>query len=436
MGLLLDFGPMRHRDFRLLWMGLFISKLGSGITFIAVPFQVYQLTKSSFMVGLVGVAELGPLFLSALIGGAFADAVDRRLLARITEIGLLLCSLGLAINAGIGTPKVWPIFLLIAVGTVLDGFQRPALEAMFPRLVDHDELSAAASLNSLRWTIGFLVGPLVGGFLIAAVGLSGAYLFDVATFAASFVFLMLLRAMPTPKDAERPSFESIRAGLRYAKARPELLGTYAIDIVAMFFGMPLALLPAFAARFGDARAFGVLNAAPFAGAMVMNLTSKWTSSVHRHGRAIIIAASIWGVGIVGLGFSRSLWMAFLCFAIAGGADMVSGVFRGTIWNQTIPDSMRGRLAGIEMISYSTGPLLGNVESGMAAYLVGVRAAIVSGGMLCVGGSAVLSRLLPAFWSYDARTHPAAIAQRERRTNAASVASVPSAATHAVLPHNL
>lgn len=197
------------------------------------------------------------------------------------------------------------------------------------------------------------------------------------------------------------------------------MGTYVIDVVAMFFGMPLALLPAFAARFGDARAFGVLNAAPFFGAMVANLTSNWTIRVHRHGRAIIIAATIWGIGIVGLGLSRSLVVAFICFSVAGGADMISGVFRMTIWNQTIPDAVRGRLAGIEMISYSSGPLLGNVESGGAAWLIGVRGAIISGGLFCVGGASVLSRLLPEFWNYDSRTHPSAVAERERRLTSQS-----------------
>jgi MFS family permease len=414
MAVMIDLRPLRHRDFRLLWLGLFVSKLGTGITFTAVNYQVYQLTKSTLAVGLLGLVELFSLIFSALIGGAFADAVDRRLLARVTEFLLLLLSLGLAANAGLGSPHVWVIFVVTALAAILDGFQRPALEAMLPRLVPHDELTAASAVNSLRWTVGFLIGPLIGGFVIATSGLRTAYLLDAISFAASLAFLAQIKATPVPEASERPSIEAIRNGLRYARSRPELMGTYIIDIVAMFFGMPLALLPAFAARFGDARAFGVLNAAPFFGALFANLTSKWTGKVHRHGKAIIIAASLWGLGIVGLGFANSLWSAFIFFAIAGGSDMISGVFRSTIWSQTIPDAVRGRLAGIEMISYSTGPLLGNVESAGAALLFGVPGAIVSGGLLCIAGSGLLARILPEFWRYDARTHPAAVAERERR----------------------
>jgi MFS family permease len=423
--LLLDLKPMRHRDFRFLWIGLFVTRLGTGITFVAVPYQVFKLTRSVMIVGLLGVVEIVPLVFSALLGGAFADAVDRRKLVRYSEIGLLVCSAGLAVNASISKPHVWPIFVMVALASVLDGFQRPALEAMFPRLVPHDELPAVSALNSFRGSVAFLAGPLIAGFLITWFGVRGAYLGDVGTFVVSLILLIQVRAVPPPDDAERPSIESIKTGLRYARSRPELIGTYLIDIVAMFFGMPLALLPGFSERFGDARAFGVLNAAPFVGAMLVNLTSRWTTNVHRHGRAIVLAASVWGLGIVGLGFSNQLWIAFVCFAIAGGADMISGLFRMTMWNQTIPDSVRGRLAGIEMISYSTGPLLGNVESGAAAAWLGIRGAIISGGALCTGGSALLATALPEFWAYDARTHPAAVQERlnrsEREQTAAALA---------------
>jgi MFS family permease len=414
MATLLDVRPLRHRDFRLLWIGLFVTRVGTAITFLTLPYQMHQLTGSPFAVGMLGVAQVVPIIVMALVGGALADAMDRRMLVRVTEIGLLLCALGLALNASLDRPGVWVLYVVAALDAGFDAIQRPALEATMPRLVPHDELAAAAALNSFRGSVAFLTGPLIGGVVIASAGVTVAYLVDAATFLVSLATLLVIRAVPPPPDAAAPSLASIAEGIRYARARPELMGTYVIDVVAMFFGLPIALLPAFSERFGDARAFGLLSAAPFAGAMAVNLVSGWTSRVHHHGRAITYAAVVWGFGVVGMGMSGNLWLAFACFAIAGGADMISGIFRMTIWNQTIPDTYRGRLAGIEMISYTGGPLLGNVESGVAAWLVGVRGAIVSGGALCAAGAASVAGALPAFWGYDDRTNASANAERARR----------------------
>ena len=190
-------------------------------------------------------------------------------------------------------------------------------------------------------------------------------------------------------------------GLRYARSRPELIGTYLVDMAAMFFGMPMALFPALAVRFGGSAALGALYAAPSAGAFLATLTSGWTGRVHRHGRAISIAAALWGLAIVGFGLAPWLWLALLGLAAAGAADMVSGIFRMTMWNRTIPDHLRGRLASIELLSYTSGPLLGNAEAGAAASLLGVRASVVSGGALCVVAVAATATAIPAFWAYDA-----------------------------------
>jgi MFS family permease len=194
-------------------------------------------------------------------------------------------------------------------------------------------------------------------------------------------------------------------GLRYARSRPELIGTYLIDMAAMFFGMPMALFPALAVRYGGSTALGALYAAPSVGAFLATLTSGWTGRVHRHGRAISIAAALWGLAIVGFGLAPWLWLALLGLAAAGAADMVSGIFRMTMWNRTIPDHLRGRLASIELLSYTSGPLLGNAEAGAAASLVGLRASVVSGGALCVVAVAGTAAALPAFWAYDARRDP-------------------------------
>jgi MFS family permease len=211
-----------------------------------------------------------------------------------------------------------------------------------------------------------------------------------------------MRASPPPEDADRPSLRSIAEGLRYAWGRPVLMGTYLVDINAMFFGMPQALFPAIAAGYGGAEVLGVLLAAPAAGSMTVAVLSGWTKHVHRHGRAVALAACGWGVAIIGFGFADVLWLALVCLAVAGGMDAISGLFRSVIWNETIPDRLRGRLAGVEMISYTSGPTLGNFEAGALASLVGVRASVVSGGVMCVVGTAVIVALLPAFWRYDAR----------------------------------
>jgi MFS family permease len=284
----------------------------------------------------------------------------------------------------------------------LDGLQRPSLDALTPRLVERDELTAANALSSLRMTFGMVLGPVAGGVIIATAGLASAYTVDLGTFVVSLAFLALMRGVPPPPDAEPPSLRGIVEGFRYAMSRPELVGTYGVDMVAMFFGMPMALFPALAAKLGGPGLLGVLYASPAIGAMLATLTSGWAGRVHRHGLAVLLAAAGWGVGIVVCGLAPGAVLACAGLVIAGFFDMVSGIFRGTIWDMTIPDRLRGRLAGIEQISYSSGPLLGNVESGLVASLVGVRASIVSGGVLCVAGVGIAALLLPAFRRYDSR----------------------------------
>jgi MFS family permease len=399
----IDTGPLRRRrDFRLLWIGQGVSFFGSMITYVAIPYQAYQLSGSSLVVGLLGLAELVPLLAAAFIGGALADAFDRRRLMQLTELSFAAASLVLVANALLPHPHLWVLFVMSALLATLDGLQRPSLDALTPRLVERDELVAAGALDSFRMTIGMIAGPALGGVLVATAGVPATYAVDTATFAASLTALRMMRAVPPPPEAEPPSLERILEGLRYAGSRPELMGTYVVDIVAMFFGMPMALFPAVASHLGGAGVLGLLYAAPAVGSLIATVTSGWAARVHRHGAAVCIAAAIWGVGIVGFGLAPNLALALLGLIVAGGADMLSGIFRGTIWNQTIPDHLRGRLAGIEQVSYSTGPLLGNVESGAVASLAGVRASIISGGVLCVAGVAVAILALPAFWRYDNR----------------------------------
>jgi MFS family permease len=405
----IDVGPLRrHRELRLLVTARGVSFLGSMVTYVAIPYQVFRLSGSSLVVGLLGLAELAPLLVTAFLGGALADAVDRRRMVQLTELALAGASGLLLANALLPSPELWVLFVVAAVMAALDGLQRPSLDALEPRLVEREELPASGAISSLVTTAGMVGGPALGGGLIAVVGLPATYGFDIATFAVSVATLRLMRAVPPPADADRPTLRSIAEGFRYARGRQELLGTYGVDMVAMFFGMPNALFPALAVKLGGgASLVGLLYAAPAAGAMLATATSGWITRVRRHGAAVAAAAAGWGAGIVVVGVAPGVTLALAGLVVAGFADMISGIFRGTIWNQTIPDRLRGRLAGIEQVSYSTGPLLGNVEAGAVASLAGLRASIVSGGVLCIAGVAVAAVALPAFWRYEAPVASAA-----------------------------
>jgi MFS family permease len=276
------------------------------------------------------------------------------------------------------------------------------MEGLTPRLVTPAEIPAASALNSLRMQVAQLAGPGLAGVMIASIDLAWVYAIDLATFAVSLILLALLRAVPPPPAADRPSLRSVAVGLRYARSRPELLGTYLVDINAMFFGMPQALYPFMANKLGGPAVLGLLYAAPAIGALLATLTSGWTSRVHRHGLMVLLAAGVWGLAIAGVGLTSWLWLAVALLALAGAADMVSGLFRMIIWNQTIPDHLRGRLAGIEMLSYSTGPLLGHVRAGLGARWLGVNGSVFSGGVLCVVGTVALAAALPKLLRYDGR----------------------------------
>ncbi|MFL5505289.1 MAG: MFS transporter [Gemmatimonadales bacterium] len=398
-----------------------MSFAGTMITTVALPYQIYQRTHSTLAVGLLGAVELVPLLVMALLGGAFADAHDRRRMLLVSELALATCSAALVALSLLPAAPIWALYGIASVSAGLSGFQRPALEALTPRLLRSELMPAAAALQSFGRTLGAVGGPALGGVLIAGLGLPLTYAIDCASFVVCLVAVWQIRAVPPPPDAEPPSLARILEGLRYARRRPDLMGTYLIDINAMFFGMPMALFPAIAEKLGGTSTIGLLYAAPAFGAMLVALTSGWTARVHRHGRAIALAAAAWGLAIIGFGFADALWPALLCVVLAGAFDMISGIFRMTMWNQTIPDGLRGRLAGIEQVSYMTGPLLGNVEAGFVAGLTSLRFSVVSGGVMCVVGTAALCALLPAFLRYDDRT---SVHRADKRAEEAARASVP------------
>ena len=419
-GLLPDTTPWRSsREFRLLWSSGCVTSLGSFLTYVAVPLQVKDLTDSSVAVGLVGAFELVPLVVFGLWGGALADALDRRRLVLFSEGALAVLTGLLLVDALLPQPLLWPVYLVAALVAAVDGVQRPALDSLTPRIVPHDQLTAAFALNSLYRNVGSVAGPALAGLVVAFAGVQTAYALDVVSFAVSLLLLVRIRAVPPSSGAERPSVRAITTGIRYAWSRKDLLGTYAIDVCAMLFAFPVAIFPFLAAELDARWALGLLYGAPAAGALLVSATSGWTSRVHRHGRMLVLAALGWGAAMTVAGFAGSIWAVLACLAVAGGADQISGTARSTMWNQSIPDDLRGRMAGVELLSYSVGPQLGQVRAGGTAALVGVRASVWAGGVACVLGVAALAAALPSLLAYDARTDPNARTVREAAERAAA-----------------
>ena len=409
-----DISPLRtSRGFRLLFASGLVTYLGSMITYVAPPFQIAHLTGSYLAVGAIGLAELLPLIIFGLYGGALADTVDRRIMAIATEATMGVLVGVLLVNALLPHPQIWVIYVVAMVLAAADGLQRPSVEAMVPRVVAHDQMAAASALTSIRWTLGTVLGPAIGGILISALGVWSAYAVDAITFAISVVILLRLPSIRAAAEASA-SLRHVIQGLKYAASRRDLLGTYAVDLIAMIFAFPYALFPFLAIELGAPWALGLLYSAGAVGALGVTATSGWTRSVHRHGRAVCIAAVAWGVGIALTGLTTNIWLVLMFLAFAGGADMVSGIFRGAMWNQTIPDEVRGRMAGIEMLSYSIGPLLGQVRSSTAASLLSLRGSFISGGIMCVAGVGIAAACLPALWKYDDRTSVEAERERQLR----------------------
>jgi MFS family permease len=363
---------------------------------------VKVLTGSPIAVGLIGIVELVPTVVFGLVGGAIADVHDRRRVLVLTEIAALVCSALLMGNALLPSPSLIVVYLAAAGAATAAALHRPSAEAMLSRLIPAEHQAAAASLLGLQGTFGQIVGPALGGVL-AVLDLPLAYGVDVATFAVSVVLLSRVQPMRAAAEGARVRLRDIGEGIRYAASRRDLLGTYLIDIAAMAFAMPQALFPFLADRLGTPEGLGLLYSAGAVGSAIVTLTGGWMPRVRRHGRMIVLAAAAWGLAVAAAGLAPGYWAVVACFVVAGAFDMISGVFRGAIWNSTIPDALRGRLAGIELLSYTTGPTLGNARAGLMAGVIGIRPAIALGGALCVGAVGVTALALPALWR--GRTDP-------------------------------
>ena len=401
--MLIDLRPLlTYRDYRLLRIGQTVSSLGTMVSYVAVPWQVYELTHSTLLVGLLGTVQLAPVLLFALLGGSVADSMDRRKLLVVSECLLALGALTLATNGIRGAPNVALIFVVTALMQAVSGFHRPAMDAMVQKLVAPKDFAAVYALGAFCDNLASIAGPALGGVVIAVAGVRAAYLVDVLSFGGAVVTLALMRAAPAPAKPTKSHAANVVEGLRYAFRRPELLGTYLIDIVAMAFAFPTALFPAMGAALGGARQAGFLFSAMAVGSATATILSGWTPRVRRHGAMVVAAATIWGLAIAGAGGSSRLPTVLVCLAVAGAADMISGIFRSLIWNDAIPNEMRGRLAGIERVSYMTGPLLGNTRAGWVAGVTSIRFSIVSGGILCAIGVPLCALLLPRLWTYRAK----------------------------------
>ena len=416
--LAIDFSPLkRYPDFRRLWLSGLISYFGSMFTYVALPFQVKQLTGSYLAVGLIGLVEIIPLVVFGLYGGVLADHMDRKRMIWATEFAALFLSTILLINSLLPSPKLAVIYIVAALFSAVDGLQRPSADAILPRLVEHKDLPAASALMSLRWQMGMITGPSLAGVLISIAGVSAGFILDILTYVLALFILIRVKNVPPMKESEKPSFSSLVAGVKYATSRKDLMGTYLVDLAAMFFAMPTALFPFWAEQAGAPWALGLFYAAGTIGSILVTVTSGWVKSYTKHGRAIFLAALGWGVAITLAGVTNNLFLILLFLILAGASDMVSALFRSTLWNQSIPDEFRGRLAGVELISYSVGPLGGQTRAGFTAERTSLRTSVVSGGLLCISFVTLFTALLPDFRKYDSETNKFAILEAKKRKTA-------------------
>ncbi len=410
-----DLSPLRvSTQYRRLYVAGFVTALGSQATYVAVPFQLRLLTHSTLDVGSLGLAEFLPLIVFGLYGGVLADRLNRRRLIISMEQVLMISTAVLFINALLSHPQAWILYVDAFVASAAGSLQRPSVEALNQMFVPHDLQRSASTLANIRSTTASIIGPALGGVAAIAFGPASVYLANLVTFTLSLILLFTLRATAATAPGQS-DVAALRSGLHYVRSRPDIVGTYIVDLLAMILAFPVVMLPFVAARFHVSYALPLLYCGIPAGALIATLTSGWSRGVHRYGRAIVYAAALWGLGIALFGYSSILWLVFVGLAVGGGADAISGIFRTTMWNESIPLEMRGRMAGIEMISYSLGPTAGQFRAGVMAAWTTLRFSLTFGGLACTGSVGAVALALPRLWSFDARTDPNVAAVREMRS---------------------
>jgi MFS family permease len=406
----IDVEPLRHPDFRRLFIGQGVSFVGYQLTAVAVPVQVFAITRSSFWVGLLGVAGLVPLIFFGLWGGAVADAVDRRVLLLISSYLVWAVTLALLVQALLGAANLALIFALVALQSAAFAVASPTRNAILPRLLSRRLVPAANTLNFTVTNVGTVAGPLLAGVVVARPGgFAIAYGIDAALFTVALYATLRLPALPPVAEADavtRPGLAAVAHGLRFIATRPVLLMSFVVDIVAMVFALPRALFPEAAeTRFGSVSAVGWLYASIAIGAVVGGLLSGWIGRVRRQGIALTAAVTGWGLAVALAGLARSLWLTVLLMAVAGAADLVSAVFRQTILQVYAPDELRGRLQGVFIVVVTGGPRLGDLRAGATAAIAGATASWVAGGLACALAAPILAARTPAFRKYDAGARP-------------------------------
>jgi MFS family permease len=407
--LLVDPAPLRlDRDYRLLWSGQAVSVAGRMITAVVLPYQVYVLTRDVLAVGALSIVQLVPILVFTLGGGAVADAIDRRRLLLVTQTLLAISTAGLSAVALLPDTPLWAVYALAFVTAGLGSVDQPARASAIPRLVPPERLQSAIALNQLVFNAGAVVGPAIGGIVVATLGIAAAYAIDAITYVAAILALLLMRPIPPAAGAVRPSLAAIAEGLRFARRRRPVLATFIVDLMAMVFGSPRSLFPAMALDvFGvGAAGVGLLSSATALGAMVAALFAGWTTRVRRQGLAVLVAVTVWGLGIVGFGlFTFSFPLALLCLAIASGADVFSAVLRSFIVQTLTPDALRGRVSSIHILVVTGGPRIGDAEAAAVAALTSPSTSVVAGGVLTVVGAAVLALAMPEFRDLELSTTP-------------------------------
>ena len=410
-----DVSPLRHsRDFRRLWAGQTISAMGSQLTLVALAYQTFHLTHSTFMVGLLGFVGLVPLLAGSLWGGTLADAWDRRRVLTLTQFAMAIAVGGLAVNAALDHPEVWVLFVCAAASAGFQGMDWPARRAALPMLVSTDDVTAAVTLQTTTMALSMVVGPALGGVLIARIGLSTVYLIDVATYAVSLTVVRFLPRLVPSGGGTPMGLRSMTEGFRHLRGERLLSATYLIDLNAMIFGMPRAVFPALAVHLygGGAGVVGLLYAAPGAGALVGSLVTGWTARIRHQGRAIAACVVVWGGTIAVFGVVPVLWIGLVLLGVAGAADVISAVFRQNVQQRAVPDHLQGRLSGTFFAVVAGGPRLGDLETGIAAAIGGPEFAVWSGGLACVVGVGVLLWRVPELWADNGGGRPLSAADRE------------------------
>jgi MFS family permease len=400
------------RDFRLLTLGSVVTGLGTQAALVALPYQVYVISRSAFLTGLLGLVELAPLIALSLFGGALADRFDRRRLLLVAQVALVLVASGLAAAALLGTPPLWLLYVLAGLSTAAAAVERVTSSAMVPNLVRPERLRGALALTFGLYNLTMVIGPAAGGLLISAAGVEGAYIADAVTCAGMVLAAYAMSPQP-PKghelDEREPIFRSIATGIRFVRGERALVGSFAIDLCAMTFGMPRALFPVLSLTVYHAGASGTgaLFSAVAAGATVAALTTGWLEHARWLGRIVLASVAVWGVAIALAGVTSSIVVAIVLLALAGAADSVSAVCRSTISQTLTPDRLRGRMSSVFSLVVASGPRLGDIESGTVASIATPRLSVVSGGLACVASVGVIAVLFPQLARYDGHTAKAA-----------------------------